>query len=171
MMQRLKKFIKRSPVEGVALVILLTVSGYIVLPSAARATADVFVEDRATALEVAAMQNATMPFGQLPVADLRNPSYVMRVTATAYNSLPEQTDDTPFITASGTHVRPGVIAANFLPMGTLVKIPDYFGDQIFVVEDRMNPRYDQRIDIWMEHVHDARQFGVRTVAIEVYRAK
>jgi len=83
---------------------------------------------RSTELEVAAMKNVTMPFGQLPDADLRNPTYVMRVTATAYNSVPEQTDDTPFITASGSHVRMGVIAANFLPMGTLVKIPDYFGD-------------------------------------------
>ncbi len=169
MIKRLNQIVKRSVKEIVTLGVLVLVAGYFVLPTAARATANAFAVDRATALEVAAMENATRPFGSLPQSDLRNPSYVMRVTATAYNSLPEQTDDTPFITASGSHVRPGVIAANFLPMGTMVKIPDYFGDQIFVVEDRMNPRYDRRIDIWMEHQHDARQFGVRTVAIEVYR--
>ncbi|MEK9155451.1 MAG: hypothetical protein AAB839_02265 [Patescibacteria group bacterium] len=171
MLHRLKQIVKRSPMEVATLGALVILAGYFALPSAARATADAFAVDRATALEVAAMGNSTLPYGKLPASDLRSPSYTMRVTATAYNSLPEQTDDTPFITASGTHVRPGVIAANFLPMGTLVKIPEYFGDQIFVVEDRMNPRYDQRIDIWMEHKADARQFGVRTIAIEVYKAK
>jgi len=35
----------------------------------------------------------------------------------------------------------------------------------------MNPRYDKRIDIWMEEGPQAREFGVRTVAIEVYHAK
>ncbi len=171
MINRIKMILKRSPVEVATLAALVLLSGYFALPSAARATATAFSVGRATELEVAAMKNATMPFGQLPGADLRDPTYTMRVTATAYNSDPAQTDDTPFITASGTHVRMGVIAANFLPMGTLVKIPEYFGDQIFTVEDRMNPRYDKRIDIWMEEGPGARQFGVRTVAIEVYRAK
>ncbi len=169
MFKRLKTILKRSPVEVATLGVLMLCAGYFVLPSAARATASAFSVNRATELEIAAMQNATLPFGVLPTADLRNPSYTLHVTASAYNSVPEQTDDTPFITASGTHTRPGVIAANFLPMGTLIKIPAYFGDQVFTVEDRMNPRYDKRIDIWMEEIHDARQFGVRTVAIEVYR--
>jgi 3D (Asp-Asp-Asp) domain-containing protein len=171
MLNRFKQIVKRSPVEVVTLGVLVVLAGYFALPSAARATATALSVDRATTLEVAAMENATLPFGTLPQSDLRSPSYTIRVTATAYNSVPEQTDDTPFITASGTHVRPGVIAANFLPMGTMVKIPDYFGDQIFIVEDRMNPRYDKRIDIWMEHIHDARQFGVRTIAVEVYKGK
>src|SRR4030042_3654518 len=42
---------------------------------------------------------------------------------TAYSSTPEETDDTPFITASGNYVRPGVIAANFLPFGTQGQSP------------------------------------------------
>lgn len=171
MKNRLKTILKRSPVEVATLGALVLLAGYFALPSAARATATALAVGRATELEIAAMQNATKPFGELPGADLRDPTYVMRVTATAYNSLPDQTDDTPFITASGTHVRMGVIAANFLPMGTMVKIPEYFGDQVFTVEDRMNPRYDKRIDIWMDGIHEARQFGVRTVAIEVYKAK
>lgn len=168
---KLKTVVKRSPVEVLTLGALVVLVGSFTLPSAARAAAEVFTYDRSTALEIAAIQNATLPFGSLPASDMRSPSYTMKVVATAYNSLPNQTDDTPFITASGTHVRPGVIAANFLPMGTLVKIPDYYGDQIFVVEDRMNQRYDKRIDIWMDGIHDARIWGVRTVAIEVYRTK
>ncbi|MBI1908428.1 3D domain-containing protein [Candidatus Uhrbacteria bacterium] len=90
------------------------------------------------------------------------------MTSTAYNSLPWQTDDTPFITASGTHVRHGVVAANFLPIGTRIKIPELYGDQVFIVEDRMNARYYKRLDVWMEHYDDAIAYGVRTITIEVY---
>jgi len=163
--------VKRSPFEVATLGVVLALSLCLLLPSAARATAGALEVSRATALEVAAMQNATKPFGSLPEAGLADPTYTMTVTATAYNSTPEQCDDTPFITASGTTVRHGVIAANFLPIGTMVKIPEHFGDQVFTVEDRMNPRYDKRIDIWMEEIPDARQFGVRTVAIEIYKVK
>jgi 3D (Asp-Asp-Asp) domain-containing protein len=171
MKKTMVSFLKRSPIEIITLSVLVAFSVGFFLPSAARATAGAIAVSRATELEVAAMQNATKPFGILPKAGFSNPTYTMTVTATAYNSTPEQCDDTPFITASGTTVRPGVIAANFLPMGTLVKIPDYFGDQVFTVEDRMNPRYDKRIDIWMAEHSDARAFGVRSVAIEVYKVK
>jgi 3D (Asp-Asp-Asp) domain-containing protein len=88
------------------------------------------------------------------------------VTATAYNSIPNQTDDTPWITASGTRCREGVIASNFLPLGTKVMI-DGFGDRIFVVEDRMNKRYNKRIDLWFRHYDDAMKFGVRKIKYHV----
>lgn len=171
MKNSIMSMVKRSPFEIATLGVVVALSLFFVLPTAARATADVLHVSRATTLEVEAMKNATKPFGALPEAGLGNPTYTMRVMATAYNSDPAQTDDTPFITASGTTTRPGVLAANFLPMGTLVKIPEYFGDQVFVVEDRMNPRYDKRIDIWMEEGPAARQFGLRNVAIEVYKIK
>ncbi|MCR4312575.1 MAG: hypothetical protein NUV56_04815 [Candidatus Uhrbacteria bacterium] len=167
-MKSLKKLLKRSPMEVATVLVMIVVLGYLGLPAAARATANIVEPSELTKLEIEAMQNATAAFGRLPEAALRGPSYTITVAATAYNSLPEQTDSTPFITASGTHVRMGVIAANFLPMGTRVRIPEYFGDQVFVVEDRMNPRYTKRIDIWMEHIEDARQFGVRDITVEVY---
>lgn len=87
-------------------------------------------------------------------------------TATAYNSLASQTDDSPWITASGTRCRPGVIAANHLPIGTKVII-EGFGEQIFTVEDRMNRRYRDRIDIWMLKYHDAIKFGRQTIRYHV----
>src|SRR5437868_1496729 len=37
---------------------------------------------------------------------------------TAYSSTEDQTDDSPFITASGAHVADGIVAANFLPLHT-----------------------------------------------------
>src|SRR3989344_2363173 len=80
------------------------------------------------------------------------PKRSTKIVVTPYNSIPEQTDSTPFITATGTTVRDGVIASNYLPIGTKVRFPDLFGSKVFVVEDRMNQRYHKRIDIWSEDV-------------------
>ncbi len=89
------------------------------------------------------------------------------VTVTAFNSVPEQCDSTPFITGSGTYTRDGVVAANYLRVGTKVRFPDLFGDKVFVVEDRMNMRYYKRIDIWMEKKSDAKKFGIRKLKVEI----
>ncbi len=91
----------------------------------------------------------------------------MTVPATAYTSDPKECDSTPFTTADGSHVYDGVIAANFLKFGTRIRLPDQFGDKVFVVHDRMNARYDYRIDIWMPTKAAAFAWGVRTVKIEV----
>lgn len=93
----------------------------------------------------------------------------MVVIATGYSSTPEETDDTPFITASGTTVREGVIATNFLPIGTKLRIPKFYGEKEFIVEDRMNIRYNDVaiIDIWFGDKQDARNFGKRKVEIEI----
>lgn len=88
--------------------------------------------------------------------------YKDSVTATAYNSMVGQTDNSPWITASGTKCREGVIASNHLPIGTKVII-EGFGNRVFTVEDRMNKRYKKRIDIWFRNHKDAMNFGVRKV--------
>ena len=82
-----------------------------------------------------------------------------RVWLTAYSSSVDETDDTPFITASGKTVRSGIVAANFLPFGTKIKIPSVFGDRIFVVEDRMHSRKQGIVDIWMPSKKEALRFG------------
>jgi 3D (Asp-Asp-Asp) domain-containing protein len=89
------------------------------------------------------------------------------IPISAYSSTPDQTDDSPFITARGTYVRDGIIAANFLPFGTKIKIPEIFGDKIFVVEDRMNSRYWHKIDIWFPDRQSALEFGVKTAKIQI----
>ncbi len=81
------------------------------------------------------------------------------VKATAYSSTPEETDDTPFITATGRRVRDGIIAANFLPFGTKVMIPEHFGEKVFVVDDRMHSRKKNWIDVWMPSKAQALKFG------------
>jgi 3D (Asp-Asp-Asp) domain-containing protein len=65
-----------------------------------------------------------------------------------------------------------MIAANWLPFGTKVKIPELFGDKIFTVEDRMNARYGfGRIDIWMDAERKTvNLFGVKRATVEIYYA-
>ncbi len=91
----------------------------------------------------------------------------MVVVITGYSSTPDQTDDTPFITASGAHVEDGIVAANFLPFNTKVQIPKLFGDKVFVVKDRMNRRFSDRMDIWFADRSTALKFGKRTAEIVV----
>lgn len=91
------------------------------------------------------------------------------VEVSAYNSEVGQTDDSPFITAKGTHVRDGIVASNMFPFGTAIKIPALYGDKIFVVEDRMNKRYQNNVDVWLEHKADALKLGRRLVQIEVIK--
>ncbi|OGY89826.1 MAG: hypothetical protein A3B30_02225 [Candidatus Komeilibacteria bacterium RIFCSPLOWO2_01_FULL_52_15] len=91
----------------------------------------------------------------------------MAIWVTSYNSEPGQTDSTPFITAFGTQVRDGIVATNYLPKGTKVRFPDLFGEKVFVVEDRMNVRYNKRMDIWSADKEFSRQFGARYLRMEV----
>lgn len=86
---------------------------------------------------------------------------------TAYSSSEDETDSTPFITASGTEVRDGIVATNALPMGTNVRIPELFGDKIFVVEDRMHHRFKDRLDIWMPSKAEALRFGKKLAEVEI----
>jgi 3D (Asp-Asp-Asp) domain-containing protein len=90
---------------------------------------------------------------------------------TAYSSTVDQTDSSPCTTANGfnvcRHNQENIIAANFLPFGARVRIPDLFGDRIFTVQDRMNKRHSQRIDIWMKSRTAAKQFGVKRAKIEI----
>lgn len=93
---------------------------------------------------------------------------LVKVIVTAYSSTVWQTDDDPFITASGTRVKEGIIANNMLPFGTEIRIPEYFGDKVFVVEDRMNRRKGPYwVDIWFATTQEAVDFGIREAYIEV----
>lgn len=98
-----------------------------------------------------------------------NPAAIQEliVPTSAYSSTPDQTDNSPFITAWNTSVRDGIVAANFLPFGTKIKIPEIFGDKIFVVEDRMNKRYWHRVDVWFPDRASALNFGVKVLKIQI----
>ena len=98
----------------------------------------------------------------------KNQKRVFIVTVTGYSSSYDETDDDPYITASGDWVHMGTAATNFLPIGTKIKIPSLFGNQIFIVKDRMNKRYYYRIDIWFPSKEDAVNFGIHyNVPVEI----
>jgi len=111
--------------------------------------------------------------GKLPESQNLEVSLSKHIVITAYNSEPGQTDDSPCITANNFNVcEHGVedtIAANFLAFGTKVKIPELFGDRVFVVRDRMNKRFSDRVDIWMLEKPDAIKFGAKLAKIEILK--
>ena len=104
----------------------------------------------------------------LPIAPNREPQGKRKVVVTFYSSTIDQTDSTPFITARGSEVRDGIIAANFLPFGTKVKLPELFDDKVFIVEDRMHERFTSRIDVWVPTRKEAVDRGVYYTVVEVY---
>ncbi|WP_432697287.1 3D domain-containing protein [Marinobacterium sp. YM272] len=97
----------------------------------------------------------------------------LQVKASAYNSVPEQTNDQPSIAAWGDELRPGmkVVAVSRdllrhhgLTYGTEVRIEGLKGR--YVVMDKMNKRWSRKIDIYMgENVEAALNWGVREVTI------
>jgi len=109
--------------------------------------------------------NSLLPVSN-PVDPIRTKK--VKVVITAYSSTCWQTDDTPFITASGETVRDGIIANNMLPFGTEVMIPELYGDKVFVVEDRMNAKKGYyHVDIWFPEYEQAKEFGSKTTYIEI----
>jgi len=96
----------------------------------------------------------------------------MEVWATAYNSLADQTDGRPDVTAFGTRLEPGmrVVAVSSdlydlgLKQGARLQIEGLPGE--WRVADRMNSRWKKKIDIYMgTDVGAARQWGARKVTI------
>ena len=93
-------------------------------------------------------------------------SPVRTVTVTAYNPTADQCDDDPLIAASMRKVRQGTIAVSRdlfdqgWVFGRKVRIE---GLGIFEINDLMNKRFTQRIDIFMWDETEARQFGKKNI--------
>lgn len=125
---------------------------------------------------VAATQQTSDTVAYTPI---RGKSVIAR--STAYNSTPGQTDATPFITATGTRTRPGVIALSrdllrIFPYGTRVMIEDLSGryssmlkGRVFIVEDTMAARKTNSVDLWMPTRNEALNWGARQIRITAIR--
>lgn len=98
---------------------------------------------------------------------------ILKVVVTAYSSTIAETDDTPCIAASGynlcQHNLENVVACNFLPFGTKIKIPELDPDQVYTVVDRMHERFESRVDIWKKSTAAAKTFGKKYLTIEIYK--
>ncbi len=108
----------------------------------------------------------------MPDYNLPNPeSQITRkipVIVTAYSSTPWETWGNPFVTAAGTWVKDGIVANNYLPFGTKVRMPEIYGDRVFIVEDRMHSRKgNYHFDIWFPSHSEAVNFGVKRTYVEV----
>lgn len=93
----------------------------------------------------------------------------LNVSASAYNSVPWQTTaKKPSIAAWGDELKPGMRAIAVsrdlikqgLTHGARVKIEGMPG--VYVVRDKMNSRWRQKIDIYMgKDISAAREFGIQ----------
>ena len=110
-------------------------------------------------------ENSLLPVSPLPEAKVVKQ---IKVVVTAYSSTLWETDGDPFVTAAGTRVREGIIANNLLPFGTKIRLPELYGERIFVVEDRMSwKKGNYHFDIWFSSYGEALNFGAKRTFIEV----
>jgi 3D (Asp-Asp-Asp) domain-containing protein len=114
------------------------------------------------------------PHGRQLIAILDEQGRTIR-EVTAYNvGDPGQTDKSPCLTADGSNAcdelarGEKICAANFVPIGTKLLLK---GIGICTVKDRMNSRFQNRIDIAMQtHEKDqARKFGLRNLEVRILK--
>lgn len=91
---------------------------------------------------------------------------IVQAVVTAYTSSEDETDSSPFETASGAKTERGVVACPIkYKFGTKIEID---GRQYWC-EDRMNRRYwhEERFDVWVVAKKEAYNWGRRELAIKI----
>jgi len=97
----------------------------------------------------------------------------VEVNASAYNSVSYQTSNQPNIAAWGDTLKPGMkciaVSRDLLTIGinhnTKVKINGL--DGIYLVKDKMNKRWKNKIDIYMgENIKEAKEWGTKKVTMQ-----
>jgi len=165
-MKRLYRFLRRKPKLYIVLSLLSLLNIVYPHPAAAALASKSSSAPSLTQIIVdVATQHAAI--ATLPVVPVVPAKRTMFVTATAYTSSSGECDRDPYTTASGAKTADGVIAANGFPFGTRVRLPDYFGDKVFIVLDRMGRGGKNRVDIWMQSRHQALEWGVQRVRMEI----
>lgn len=110
-------------------------------------------------------------------------------TVTSYRSVPQQTDHSPFVTATGERVKKGGIAASRDLMcpasffkasvmrlhkrkNCILKHRLHYGDKVYVekygwfrINDCMNKRHKKRFDIWVKTYNEEKVLGTRKLKI------
>lgn len=119
-----------------------------------------------------AVEEETAPIGKEPQREVKS-SAIREITA--YNvGIKSQTDGTPCTSANGENICEAVkrgykrCAANFVPIGTRLQIQNY-GECL--VTDRMNSRFQNRVDIAMraDEIERAQRFGLQHLAVKVLK--
>lgn len=159
-------FRAKNTLIGFIMVMVLALGGLeLIIPQTSEA--DFLLDNSAYLTNMATIQENTV----LAKTGSVNSSQVakkIKMVITGYSSTPEQTDSTPLITASGSTVRDGIVANNKYPFGTKVRIPELYGDKVFVVEDRMSAKKgNYHLDIWFSSQSEAKKFGSELTYIEI----
>ena len=97
-------------------------------------------------------------------------AHATTVTASAYNTVPSQTQGNPNIGSCGRVSTKTIAVSRDLrkkyPCGTKVKIKD----KVYTVMDTMHPRWKNKIDIcYGKDIRGARKFGVRKVTMQMVK--
>lgn len=105
-----------------------------------------------------------------PSHEIEGEWVLMEVTAytAGYESCQKTPGDPGYgITASGEPVKEWhtVAASPSIPFGTKIYIPEFL--KTFVVEDRGGAITDNHLDVYMENVKDAREFGRKDMYVFV----
>lgn len=90
------------------------------------------------------------------------------LTITAYNAEAAQTDSTPFITASNSRVRPGIVAVSqdLFRKGWVFGRKVYIvGYGVYTIEDLLARRKRNQLDIFMTSKTQALQFGRKRLRV------
>ncbi|MFC1613012.1 hypothetical protein ACFL23_01645 [Patescibacteria group bacterium] len=163
------KFLAKNSIHSLNILILMVLIAEMIMPHKIYAFGGINTNNR----ELALLADKYTFNGKYldPEEELINGRYRVvssrNVATTAYSSTVDQCDADPFIAASGKRVHDGMVAANFLKFNTKIRIPDVFGNKVFIVEDRMNRRFQNRVDIWMNTRQEAMNYGKRNVKIEI----
>lgn len=96
-----------------------------------------------------------------------------RMKITSYRSVPEQTDNSPFITSIGWRTNKAICAVSqdLLKSGRVK-----YGDVLLIpnvglrtVADTMHPRHRNAVDVWVETKKEESHIGVRKENVLVVR--
>ena len=169
--------IAESPIKrGISLIIIATISGGLVGIWPFLSFVSQGSEAALNSLETLENEGFTVVQGNsiLPISKPAGTELSVvreiKMVVTAYSSSVWETDSSPYITAAGTWVKDGVVANNLYPFGTKIRIPEIYGDKIFVIEDRMNSKKGYyHLDIWFPSYWEALSFGAKKTYIEIIK--
>jgi len=99
---------------------------------------------------------------------------LLNVTVTSYRSVPSQTDKSPYVTSIGHRTHPygcavsqDLLKRGIVSYGDVLYIPG-FGFR--VVNDTMNARMKNHVDLWVATKAEEKRIGTRHLTIFVLKA-
>lgn len=99
---------------------------------------------------------------------LNNKIVAKKLTVTAYSASKKECDSDPNIAASMSRVRPGTIAVSrdLFEQGWVFGKKVYIENHgIFTINDLMNKKHSERVDVFIGHKKKAKSFGKKELVV------